>query len=379
MIVALFAFTPAGKLLRDSLAELLKSRGHQILPEPPQHSSLAERAARAFSSGDALVFIGAAGIAVRAIAPFLHSKTEDPAVTVIDEKGQWAVSLLSGHLGGANAFTLEVAELLGAQPVITTATDINGVFAADLWAKANGLAIGNMEKVRTVSMRLLQGEEILLASEYPITGKIPQGIKVIDSSQSSQLSQLSQLLQLSRSSQKSTGPKAGGAASLPGIRVSIYRKDGEDALWLIPRCVYLGIGCRKGVGREALQHAVMEALSRQAIDIRSVAAAGTIDIKKDEPALAAVCREKGWPLLWYTADELKAAGDGFTPSAFVFSAVGVDNVCERAAFLASRSGSLVISKFAGKGVTVAAAAEKISLAFEAQALRAPRIPQGREQ
>ncbi|MDR1128414.1 MAG: cobalt-precorrin 5A hydrolase [Treponema sp.] len=376
MIIALFAFTPAGKLLRDRLAELLENRGHQILPEPPQHSSLAERAAGAFSSGDALVFIGAAGIAVRAIAPFLHSKAEDPAVTVIDEKGRWAVSLLSGHLGGANAFTLEVAELLGAQPVITTATDINGVFAADLWAKANGLAIGNMEKVRTVSMRLLQGEEILLASEYPITGEIPQGIKLIDSSE---LLQLSELSQLSRLSQKSAGPKAGGAVSIPGIWVSIYRKDGEDALWLIPRCVYLGIGCRKGISREALQHTVMEALSQQAIDIRSVAAAGTIDIKKDEPALAAVCREKGWPLLRYTADELKAAGDGFTPSAFVFSTVGVDNVCERAAFLASRSGSLVIRKFAGKGVTVAAAAEKISLAFEAQALRALPVPQGREQ
>jgi cobalt-precorrin 5A hydrolase len=342
MIIALFAFTAAGKQLRDRLAELLKNRGHQILPEPPPDVSLSERTAEAFRSGDALVFIGAAGIAVRAMAPFLRSKTEDPAVTVVDEKGQWAISLLSGHLGGANGLTMDVAELLGARPVITTATDINGVFAVDLWAQANGLVIGSMEKARAVSMRLLHGEEVLLSSEYPVTGNIPKGIKVADS-------------------------KTEAAGSLPGIRVSVYQSqnNGSEApLHLIPRCVYLGIGCRKGVSQEAIHHVVTQALSQEKIDIRSVTAAGTIDIKKDEPALTAFCRQKGWPLRWYTADELRAAGDGFTPSAFVFSAVGVDNVCERAAFLASQSGSLLIRKFSGKGVAIAAAVGKVSLAFE---------------
>ncbi|MDR3192767.1 MAG: cobalt-precorrin 5A hydrolase [Treponema sp.] len=344
MIIALFAFTTAGKQLRDRLAELLKNRGHQILPEPPPGSSLAERTAEAFRSGDALVFIGAAGIAVRAVAPLLRSKTEDPAVTVVDEKGQWAISLLSGHLGGANALTLEVAESLGAVPVITTATDINGVFAVDLWAKANGLVIGNVEKVKAVSMRLLEGEELLLASEYPITGTIPRGLKKLD---------------------PKIDPKTEAPASPPAIRVSVYQNPNEaEILHLIPRCVYLGIGCRKGIGQDALCATVTEALSRQGLDIRSVAAVGTIDLKKDEPALTALCRQKGWPLLCYTAEELRAAGDGFSSSAFVASTVGVDNVCERAAFLASLSGSLLFRKFAAKGVTVAAAEGKISLAFE---------------
>jgi cobalt-precorrin 5A hydrolase len=339
MIVALFAFTAAGRLLRDRLAVSLEKRGHRILGEMPA-VSLTERTAEAFRSGDALVFIGAAGIAVRAVAPFLRSKTEDPAVVVIDEKGQWTISLLSGHIGGANALTTEIAELLGSQPVITTATDINGIFAVDLWAKAMGLIIGSMEKARDISTRLLGGEEVSLESEYPVAGKMPRGLKAADS-----------------------GGEAGG--TVPGIRVSIHRDgNGEDCLHLIPRCVYLGIGCRKGIGREAVCHAITEALFRQAIDIRSVAALATIDIKKDEPALTAICRQRGWPLLWYTAEELKAAGNGFTPSAFVFSAVGVDNVCERAAFLASRSGSILFRKFTGRGVTVAAAAGKISLNFD---------------
>jgi cobalt-precorrin 5A hydrolase len=342
MIITLFAFTAAGKRLRDRLAELLKNRGHHILPEQPPDVPLSKRTAEAFCSGDALVFIGAVGIAVRAIAPFLRSKTEDPAVTVVDEKGQWAVSLLSGHLGGANGLTREVAELLGARPVITTATDINGVFAVDLWAKTNALVIGSLEKVRAVSMRLLHGEEVLLSSDYPVTGKIPRGLKVIE-------------------------PKTETAGIFPEIRVSIYQSrnsGGEGCLHLIPRCLYLGIGCRKGISQKAIFDVVTEALFQQGIDIRSVTAVGTIDIKKDEPALTAFCRRQGWPLLWYTAEELKAAGDGFTPSAFVFSAVGVDNVCERAAFLASQSGRLLIRKFSGDGVTLAAATGKISLAFE---------------
>jgi cobalt-precorrin 5A hydrolase len=338
MIVALFAFTPAGGLLKDRLAVSLEKQGHRLLGETPA-ASLAERTAEAFRSGDALVFIGAVGIAVRAVAPFLRSKTEDPAVVVIDEKGRWTISLLSGHLGGANALTTEIAELLGSQPVITTATDINGVFAVDLWAKANGLIIGSMEKARDISMRLLKGEEIFLESGYPIAGNIPHGLKVPDS--------------------------GGEAGAVPGIRVSIYRDgNGEDCLSLIPRCVYLGVGCRRGASREAVYHAITEVLSRYAIDIRGVAALATIGVKKDEPALTAICREKGWPLLCYTAEELKAAGNGFTPSAFVFSAVGVDNVCERAAFLASQSGGILFRKFTGRGVTVAAAAGKVSLSFD---------------
>ncbi|MDR0452240.1 MAG: cobalamin biosynthesis protein [Treponema sp.] len=338
MIITIFAFTPAGKPLREKLSTLLEGRGHQILAERPA-ASLRERAGEAFRPGSALVFIGAAGIAVRAIAPFLRSKAEDPAVVVIDEKGRWAVPLLSGHLGGANELSAEIAELLGSRAVITTATDINGVFAVDLWAKACGLVIGSMEKARDISMRLLKGEEVLLLSDFPIAGDLPRGLRAADA-----------------------GAEEAGTA---GIRVSIYRGE-ASCLNLIPRRVYLGVGCRSGVSQEAVCSAVTEALSRETIDIRSVAAVGTIDIKKDEPALAALCRQKGWPLLCYTAEELRGAGNGFTRSDFVFSAVGVDNVCERAAFLASRSGVMLVRKFAAGGVTVAAALGEISLSFDSR-------------
>jgi cobalt-precorrin 5A hydrolase len=342
MTITLFAFTGRGKKLQQRLSALLKAEGHHILPEPAENLPLPERTAAAFLRGNALVFIGAAGIAVRAVAPFLRSKADDPAVVVIDEKGEWTISLLSGHLGGANALTAEIAELLGSRPVITTATDINGVFAVDLWAQANGLIIGSMEKAKIISARLLEGDEILLESEYPIAGKVPRGLRI-------------------------TVPKTADEGPVPDIQVSIYRsREEEDSLRLIPQCVYLGIGCRKGVPKEAIENAILQAMDEQGIDIRSVAAAGTIDIKKDENALTGLCAQKKWPLYFFTAEELKAAGEGFTPSAFVRSTVGVDNTCERAAFLASHSGKLLFPKFRGDGVTVAAAAAEVSLTFAIQ-------------
>jgi cobalt-precorrin 5A hydrolase len=340
MNITIFAFTSAGKKLRERLSGLLQDRGYQISAEPAKDIPLTERTAEAFHHGNALIFIGAAGIAVRAVAPFLRSKTEDPAVVVIDEKARWVISLLSGHLGGANALTAEIAELLGSQPVITTATDINDVFAVDLWADANGLVIDSMEKAKNISMRLLEGDTVLLESEYPVAGKVPKGILV-------------------------STAKADAAGPGPRIRVSIYRDSTkEEPLRLIPKCVYLGIGCRKGADLEAMEKTVEQALDQQGIDIRGVAAVGTIDIKKDEPALVRLCEQKKWPLSLFTAEELKAAGDGFTSSAFVLSTVGVDNVCERAAFLASRSGRLLVSKFCGNGVTVAAAVREPTLTFE---------------
>ena len=130
MTIALTAFTARGLALAQRLADGLNAQDDTAAVTPcfgPEHLSLADFTANAFAQADALVFVGAAGIAVRAIAPHLSSKTRDPAVVVLDETGAFAVSLLSGHLGGANALTLRLAGLCGAQPVITTATDRSGL------------------------------------------------------------------------------------------------------------------------------------------------------------------------------------------------------------------------------------------------------------
>ena len=125
-----------------------------------------------FEDCDAIVFIGACGIAVRSIAPFVKSKKIDPAVVVVDEQGQFAISLLSGHIGGANELTEEIAEILRAQSVITTATDLNDKFAVDVFAKKNGCFISDMELAKEISAALLAGKEVGFASDFPWIGEI---------------------------------------------------------------------------------------------------------------------------------------------------------------------------------------------------------------
>ena len=122
------------------------------------------------------LFIGAIGIALRAIAPYIKTKTKDPAVVVVDELGQFSIPILSGHIGGANELALQIAEDLGSIPVITTATDINKVFAVDTWAKSQGLQILNPQCIKLVSSKLLKGESVHVKSDYPIQGNLPKNV-----------------------------------------------------------------------------------------------------------------------------------------------------------------------------------------------------------
>lgn len=138
--------------------------------------SIAHWVQNGFLNSDALVFVGAVGIAVRLIAPYIQNKMQDPAVVVLDEKANFAVSLLSGHVGGANALCRRLAALCGAQAVITTATDINGVFAVDSWAKAHNMAIVNPQEIKTVSCALLNAQTVGLQSDFEIEGALPQGM-----------------------------------------------------------------------------------------------------------------------------------------------------------------------------------------------------------
>ena len=337
MILAIFAFSAAGKDLKTRLEALLEREGHRICPVP-SGIALSEAVARVFQKAQALIFIGACGIAVRGIAPFIKSKTTDPAVLVLDENGTWVISLLSGHIGGANALTCTVAALLDAQPVITTATDLQGVFAVDLWATARSLVIGSMEKAKTLSARLLAGEEIPVQSDYPVTGPLPQGLKEVSQDSNAAF----------------------------GMTITIFTKPETRREWLrlIPRSVYLGIGCRKGTPLHTLDRTITAALDARHIDLRSIAGVGTIDLKKDEPGLAALCEEKGWPLHSYSAEQLMRVPGDFTGSPFVEAVTGADNVCERAAVMASDCGNLLFGKYAGEGVTVAGAEKPPVLCFE---------------
>ena len=171
--IALLSFSAQGQALAGYLAEV--GRHGAALRRGGFLSGWTEKA---FTAYDALVFVGAVGIAVRAIAPFVQNKSTDPAVVAVDEAGRFAVPLLSGHLGGANDLARRIGRLCGAVSVITTATDVNGVFAVDEWARRQGCAVVNQDAIKTVSGRLLAGELVRVRCPWPIAGAAPAGVEL---------------------------------------------------------------------------------------------------------------------------------------------------------------------------------------------------------
>ena len=325
MRCAYLAFTEKGLALARRLAETLPGSVSRC-GAGEGRVSLADWTAAQFARSEALIFVGAAGIAVRAIAPHCRSKAADPAVVVLDECGRFAIPLLSGHLGGANALAAQLAAACGAVPVITTATDANGLFAVDSWARANGCAVLEPERIKHVSGALLAGERVYYASDFDITGTPPRGVGMAGEGQTPDF-----VLTLA-----------------PG-------KTAPAALHLVPKIAVLGVGCKRGTSAAQLEAAFAAFCACYGLAPAGITAAASIDLKQNEPGLAAFCAAHGWPVTFYTAEELRGTPGDFTPSAFVARVTGVDNVCERAAVRAA-GGPLVCPKFAGGGVTLALAA-----------------------
>ena len=277
----------------------------------PMDAPLGEWTARHFHSAKALVFVSAAGIAVRAIAPLLVDKTSDPAVVCLDDLGCNVVSILSGHLGGANELTSRIAAITGGNAVITTATDLRGIEAVDSWARGQGMAVENPEAIRAVSGAMLAGEQV--------------GVAITEENVS------------------------------PPWPVTLR---------LRPKNLVLGVGSKKGITGADLDEAIADFLAGAGVSPLSLAAVASIDLKKDEPAIVAWCASRKLAYRTYAAaelDEAKSAGGGFSASERVRAVTGTDNVCERAAVLAAQSlaeGGLVTlmrSKTIYPGITLALA------------------------
>lgn len=328
-------FTQAGQQLGERLAQAL---GHGENPvslaltrcggDGPR---VGDWAAQHFHTARALLFIGATAIAVRAIAPLVGSKATDPAVLVADQQGRFVISLLSGHMGGANALAVDLAEVLGAQAVLTTATDLEQIWAVDTWAMQQGYAIHNPEAIKVISAKLLVGGQVGLYSAYAIHGPLPPGVV----------------------------PAAQETAEL-----HITPRGGTDPrrLWLLPRDLVLGVGCRRGTEEAELETAFQDFCQANRLDPRVIAKVCSIHLKKDEPGLLAFCRTHRWPLETYSAQELSTAPGSYTASPFVARVTGVDNVCERSA-VAGSGGSLVVEKTARHGVTFAVARRPWAVKF----------------
>ena len=252
------------------------------------------------------LFIGAAGIAVRMTAPWVKDKFTDSPVLVMDEKAGYVIPLLSGHVGGAVEIARDVSACVGAVPVVTTATDVQGKFAIDVFAKKNDLVITDRVLAKKISAALLEGEN-------PYQIEIAQHVP--DSS------------------------------------------DEEDSqcLTLLPKNVIVGIGCRKNCKKEKLEAGLDEILSKNRLRREQIRAVVSIDLKKDEPGLVELCRELRVPFLTYTKEELLEVEEVSSRSEFVAQVTGVDNVCERAVkrYMSGKQGMILQEKVCLDEMTVA--------------------------
>ena len=313
MRIHLISFTDRGEELANRLARELGGAAER-------HVLASEWTKRHFHDSDALVFVGAAGIAVRSVAPYLKGKAEDPAVVVVDETARYAIPVLSGHLGGANDLARRISGICGAEAVITTATDAEGRFAVDEWARRQNLCVCEPERILPVSSAILRGETVTVTSGWPIEGACPPGVRLGED----------------------------GA-----VRVTL-KDDGKPALHLVPRVSVLGIGCRKGTSVETIEGVFRDFYECYRLHVKSITEVCSIDVKAEEPGLLAFCRNHGWDFRTFTAEELARVQGEFDSSDFVAAHVGVDNVCERAAALGS-GGTVLCRRFVENGVTMAAA------------------------
>ena len=294
--------------------------------------SLKTLVTRIFYIYDSLIFISSCGIAVRMIAPCVKSKLTDPAVLVIDEQGKFVVSLLSGHMGGANALTYKIADVIGGVPVVTTATDISGKFSSDSFAKANGLHICEFDIAKEIAARIVNGEKIGFYSEYEYICKPDE---FFDDNCDE--------IGICISSDSNKNP---------------FKK----TLHLVPKNIIIGVGCRKNIDEKIFSAFVLRKLEEFKIPAFRVSEIHSINLKKDEKAIAEFAKRFKIPLKFYTNEELMKVQGEFSSSEFVIKTTGADNVCERSSMTCG--GRLIVPKQAENGMTFAASETDITIDFE---------------
>ncbi len=261
------------------------------------HKLIKER----FDTGECILFIGACGIAVREIAPYVKDKMTDPPVIVMDQKGSYVIPLLSGHIGGANDISLRISEAIGGEAVITTATDVKGVFAVDSYARDRGLELPDKETILAMSSGSVAGKKVEIKEDL--------------------------------------------------FEHKVYIKTGEAETVLKFKPYIIGIGCKSGTLYHKIEVYINNILDDYNISINEIGLVATVDLKKDEAGILEWCDVHRKKLITFTPEQLMEQKGDFIRSDFVMKTTGADNICERA--VAAAGARLVVRKMARYGITVA--------------------------
>lgn len=276
-----------------------------------------------FKSHESLLFIMATGIVVRVIADFIEDKTTDPGVLVMDEKGDFVISLLSGHLGGANEQAIKLSKLLDCTPVITTASDVNKVLSIDMFAKKYKLILKDMEGAKRLTQQLVNGH-------------------------------LVQIVGLENISEKGYTYQSSSAL----VEIS-HQKIASHSVQLLPKNLVLGVGCRRGTSKEDLWAFIKESFKRNGLAVECISNIGSAWIKGDEKGLIDLSSDLNVPFVTFTKEEIEKVDHLFDGSDFVREQIGVSSVSMPCGYLASDCGILMMEKIKHKGMTLSIWEKKI--------------------
>lgn len=299
-----------------------------------------------FARYSGIILLISLGAVVRMIAPLLHDKKTDPGVVVIDDRAQFVISVLSGHLGGANELTRMVADLLGATPVITTASDVQQTIPVDLFGHRFGWTIESFERATPVSAAVVNEEPVVIVQEsgernwWQHDRPLPAHFQMC-----------------TRAEEAIATRDRWNAALVITHRLLDEQEEQillANGVLYRPKNIVLGIGCNRGTSQEEIETCIEDALRELRISIKSVRNVATIDLKKDEAGLLALCSAHGWELKTYTPDELNQVPLK-NPSETVFHYTGAYGVSEPAALLSAGASEWLLEKRKSGNVTISVA------------------------
>ncbi len=310
-MLCIITLTEGGHKLAKSLAEKIDADVY-FKPKP-----FKDTVHRLYKEYDQLLFIMATGIVVRTLAPLLEHKSKDPAILVMDEKAVHCISLLSGHLGGANEWTLKIANLAGADPVITTASDVNNLISIDMLAEKHHLILEDFEGAKDVTALLVDKKKVMV-----------DGIEIKESGY-----------------YKSEGEGI--------VYVSHRKKDYHmPSVQLIRKNLIVGMGCRRDTPFSKLKDFVLDIFEKEGLNTKAIIGISSAWVKADEKGLIELSEFFNVPFIIREKDEISSVTELFDKSEFVYKTLGVYNVAEPSGYLSSNKGKCIVNKVKHEGMTL---------------------------
>jgi cobalt-precorrin 5A hydrolase len=340
-MIAVISITSGGYNLSKKIGEIFKTKDIYTLHPDREEDKKITLPLKSFTKNlfeeyDSLIFVMAVGITVRVVAPYIKDKTKDPAVLSIDEKGSFVVSILSGHIGGANTLTKKIAESIGAIPVITTASDVLDTKSVDMIAIEENLVIENMEDAKKITSSVVNGKKIGVYSSFLLEENLPKEYLCFDNLKDLKTSYVNK--------------KIYGA-----VIIDIFKhKIGEEipVAYLVPKSTILGIGCKKGKTKQEIITFIEETLRNLNIFEESVSVLATAWLKKHEEGIKEASDKFQAELKIFGKNQIKDVHDKFEKSEFVEKITGIKNVSDSCGYLASNNGENILRKTKKDGITL---------------------------